>query len=85
MVQNKTLIGCSIALRPVLLFIKSLVTKLAQKEHISAEHVALCMKYCLKLEPIPFQSIQLLAFICQENNVSVVVFTVIMLLVISSF
>ncbi len=69
-VHNKYLVGISIALRPVLMFLKSLVTKLALKMNVSAEDVTPCLKYCLKLEAIPLQFLKPLAFICKENIVS---------------
>ncbi len=70
----KNLVGYLVALRPVVIIVKSLITKLGQKIKISVEDVTRCLKYCLKLEPVTLQPLESLIVICKQKNVSVILF-----------
>ncbi len=66
--NNNKVAGRFIPLKPVLMFLKSLIVKLMQKLQVSRDDVFACLKYCLRLDSISLEYLQPLAHFCLRNT-----------------
>ncbi|XP_064402600.1 midasin-like isoform X2 [Halichondria panicea] len=72
--NNNKVAGRFIPLKPVLMFLKSLIVKLMQKLQVSRDDVFACLKYCLRLDSISLEYLQPLAHFCLRNTANDLIF-----------